>query len=656
MVDRRSTVELVLLFLLFQSAFGQSVRLSSATERAALLTLRSSLGLRGKDWPKKLDPCSSWTGVRCRGDGRVVEINISGLRRSRFGLLNPQFSVDALANLTLLGYFNSSGFSLPGPIPVWFGQRLSSLRVLDLRSSSVSGIIPSTLSQLSRLSVLDLSQNSLTGSIHSSFSFLSNLTVLDFSSNFLSGTIPPALGTLSKLQVLNLSTNSFSGSIPVELGELSRLVDLDLSSNSLSGSLPQDLRGWRNLQKLVIGGNDISGGVPDILWSMPELRFLDVSKNNLTGALPNLSSNANATAAVFDLSHNLFYGGLTSLLWKSSFVDLSNNYVQGKVPDGTPSNASLASNCLQNVTNQRSLEDCSFFYAERGLSFDNFGVPNTIQTRKNNRRLVFILAGVFGGFGFIVILVLVLVVLLINRERGVTDGGIGAGPVPAGSGVTDRGIGVGPVPEGRGAPPPEVSIKLPSLLEKAFTYEQLLQATGNFSDSNLIKHGHSGDLFRGILEGGILVVIKRIDLRSFKKEAYMVELELFSRASHTRLVPLMGHCLEHENEKLMVYKYMPNRDLSNSFYRTNLEDDSFQSLDWITRLKIATGAAEGLFYLHQCTPPLVHRYSRTSFYGMWCHGFIGILPCGSVGSCFVHNHAVAGSNPAYNQKKGGEGK
>ncbi|KAF8405353.1 hypothetical protein HHK36_010257 [Tetracentron sinense] len=500
MVDRRSTVELVLLFLLFQSAFGQPVRLSSATERAALLTLRSSLGLRGKDWPKKADPCSSWTGVQCR-HGRVVGINISGLRRSRFGRLNPQFSVDALANLTLLGSFNSSGFSLPDPIP--------------------------TLSQLSRLSVLDLSRNSLTGSIHSSFSFLSNLTVLDFSSNFLSGTIPPVLGTLSKLQVLNLSTNSISDSIPLELGELSRLVDLDLSSNSLSG------------------------GVPDILWSIPELRFLDVSKNNLTGVLPNLSSNANATAEVFDLSQNLFFGGLTSLLWKSSFVDLSNNYVQGKVPDDTPINASLASNCLQNVTNQRSLEDCSFFYAEWELSFDNFGVPNTIQTRKNNRRLVFILAGVFGGFGFIVILVLVLVVLLSNRERGVTDRGIGAGPVPAGGVVTDRGIGVGPVPEGGGALPPEVSIKLPSLLGKSFSYEQLLRATSDFSDSNLIKHGHSGDLFRGILEGGIHVVIKRIDLRSFKKEAYMVELELFSRASHTRLVPLMGHCLEHENEKFM---------------------------------------------------------------------------------------------------------
>lgn len=32
-------------------------------------------------------------------------------------------------------------------------------------------------------------------------------------------------------------------------------------------------------------------------------------------------------------------------------------------------------------------------------------------------------------------------------------------------------------------------------------YQQLLIATNNFSDSNLIKNGHSGDLFKGVFEG-----------------------------------------------------------------------------------------------------------------------------------------------------------
>ncbi|XP_042508588.1 probable LRR receptor-like serine/threonine-protein kinase At2g16250 [Macadamia integrifolia] len=657
MADRRwSTVELlalafVLLILLFQSVLGQLQPLNNQTERAALLDLRSSLGLRAKDWPRKADPCSVWTGVQCR-DGRVVGINISGLRRTRVGRLNPQFSVDGLANLTLLASFNTSGFLLPGSIPDWFGQRLHSLQVLDLRSCSVidpipsslgnlttlnslylsknnlTSIIPPSLGQLLNLSVLDLSQNLLTGSIPSSFSALTNLTLLDLSSNFLSGSIPPALGTLSTLRFLNLSSNSLSADIPAQFGGLSSLVELDLGSNSLSGSLPPDLRGMGSLQKMslsnnflagslqstlfsgltllhfvVLSHNNFSGNLPVSLWSMPQLRLLDVSRNNFTGILPNRSSNANVTLSVFNLSDNQFYGSLTSLVGRFRFIDLSANYFEGIVPIDTLSNVSIANNCLQNESNQRSLEDCSFFYAQRGLRFDNFGGPNTTQppssaeTSKNNGNLAPILGGVFGGLGFILILVSVLALILLRRKNGVSD---------------QRGSDVGPAPAGSSPPPPGVSINFSSLGD-AYTYEQLLQATRDFSDSNFIKHGHSGDLFQGVLEGGVIVVVKRIDVSSVKKESYMRELDFLSRVSDTRLVPLLGHCLEQENEKFLVYKYMPNKDLSSSLYRkTNFQDD-LQSLDWITRLKIAIGAADGLSYLHhECCPPIVHRDVQAS--------------------------------------------
>ncbi|PWA95562.1 Concanavalin A-like lectin/glucanase, subgroup [Artemisia annua] len=134
--------------------------------------------------------------------------------------------------------------------------------------------------------------------------------------------------------------------------------------------------------------------------------------------------------------------------------------------------------------------------------------------------------------------------------------------------------------------------------DEALGGSKMLQATTGFSDANLLKHGHSGDIFSGKLEDGISVVIKKIDMRSSRKDCYMTEVEFFSTCTHTRFVPFLGHCLEHEIEKLLVYKHMPNRDLSNSLYRsTSLEDDGLQSLDWITRLKIAIGAAEALAYL-----------------------------------------------------------
>ncbi|CAN6682682.1 unnamed protein product [Malus baccata var. baccata] len=641
-----------LILFVIQSGFAQQVSLSSAVERSALLELRSSLGLRSKDWPIKADPCSSWTGVTCSKNGRVTGVTVSGLRRTRLGRKNPQFAVDSLADFTLLSIFNASGFVLPGSIPDWIGQRLGALQVLDLRSASVTGpipqslgnlknltalylsangitgILPSALINITQLEILDLSRNAITGSIPSGFANLGKLESLDLSSNFLSGPVPPGLGTLSWLKFLDLSDNSLTDSIPVQFSNLSRLVELNLTTNSLSGSLPAELRGLRSLRRMEIGDNNLEGPVPQglfsslvqlevlvlsrnkfdgtlpgALWSLPSLRFLDVSHNNFTGTLLDLGSNASVRGAVFNLSSNLLYGNLTFPVGKSVSVDLSDNFFQGKVVEDSLSNGTLTGNCLQIVPNQRSLQDCRQFYEERSLTFDDFGVlqpaqPPFLESKsKSKNRLTFILVGIFGGLGFVVILVLVLVVL----------------PKMCNKGTNQRGsANVGPVPGDDPSLPKDLIYA--SSRGDSFTYEQILQFTGAFSETNLIKHGHSGDIYRGSLASGTHVVIKRVNLHSLTKESYTIEMDLLDKVSHTRLVPILGHCLEHESEKLLVYKYMPNGDLARSLHRvTNFGDGNLQSLDWITRLKIAIGAAEILAYLHhECSPPLVHRDVQAS--------------------------------------------
>jgi len=598
-----------MLLLMFGLTMGMG--LSSRTEWFALRELRSSLGIRAKYWPIKAEPCRNWTGVECR-KGRVVGINVSGLRRTRSGSLNPSFEVDSLVNLTLLGSFNASGFVLNGSIPEWLGERLRVLDVLDLRFCSITGLIPSsigelsvltvlmlsgnsltgrmpsTLGNLTKLSVLDLSGNSLSGSVPASVSKLGNLTKLDLSGNYFAESLPPELGALSSLQKLNLSGNSFTGWVPSELGNLSKLVEVDLSMNFLSGSFDLFLSRLLALEVLILRGNSFDGALHDDLRRTPRLSFLDVSSNNLTGTLPNFTGwNDSSAGVVFNLSNNLFYGPLNTSLHMFKTIDVSSNYLEGEVQgDG---NVILDRNCLQMTPNQRNLDECRDFYLVRNLPF---AFPKSKSS--SSRRVVFILVGIFGGLGFIALLTLVLVLVLKQRQNRRS--------LEVQRGTKDEGL----VQEGESPIPPKDADFVTGVGE-AFSSEKIMHLTGNFAEANIIKHGHSGVLFLGVLEGGATVVVKRIDLNLFKRESYVVELRLLSKVSHARLVPILGHCLDNENEKCIVYKYMPNRDLATSLHRINESDGKLQSLDWITRLKIAIGAAEGLAYLHECSPPLVHR-------------------------------------------------
>jgi hypothetical protein len=78
---------------------------------------------------------------------------------------------------------------------------------------------------------------------------------------------------------------------------------------------------------------------------------------------------------------------------------------------------------------------------------------------------------------------------------------------------------------------------------KAFTFEELANATNNFSPENEIGEGGYGKVYRGTLEDNTVVAIKRAQQGSMQgSHQFYTEIELLSRVHHRNLVSLLGFC------------------------------------------------------------------------------------------------------------------
>ncbi|MED6149198.1 hypothetical protein PIB30_060183 [Stylosanthes scabra] len=142
-----------------------------------------------------------------------------------------------------------------------------------------------------------------------------------------------------------------------------------------------------------------------------------------------------------------------------------------------------------------------------------------------------------------------------------------------------------------------------------FDFESILAATENFSDTNKLGQGGYGPVYKGKLQSGEVVAIKRLShVSSQGLEEFKNEVVLIAKLQHRNLVRLRGYCI-HENEKILLYEYMHNKSLDSLIF----DPAKSPLVDWKMRFDIVLGIARGMLYLHQDSRlRVIHRDLKTS--------------------------------------------
>ncbi|XP_056172045.1 G-type lectin S-receptor-like serine/threonine-protein kinase At1g61370 isoform X2 [Syzygium oleosum] len=142
-----------------------------------------------------------------------------------------------------------------------------------------------------------------------------------------------------------------------------------------------------------------------------------------------------------------------------------------------------------------------------------------------------------------------------------------------------------------------------------FSFDSLLLATNNFNTGNKLGQGGFGPVYKGKLNDGKEIAVKRLSSSSAQGvEEFKNEILLISKLQHRNLVRLLGCCAEGE-EKILVYEYLSNKSLDTFLFHSRKKAD----LSWDIRFHIIQGVARGLLYLHRdsCLR-IIHRDLKVS--------------------------------------------
>ncbi|XP_019437448.1 PREDICTED: receptor protein kinase TMK1-like [Lupinus angustifolius] len=513
-------------------------------------------------------------------------LNLALSRNYFEGGLPASFSGSSIETLLLNG--QNSNSKLNGTLEVL--KNMTSLKQIWVHGNSFTGPIPD-LSHHDQLYDVSLRDNQLTGVIPPSLVTLPSLKVVNLTNNNLQGS-PPVFENGAKVDNnMNTGRNQFCTKIPGQpcsplvntllsvvepLGYPLRFAEswegndpcantwtgivcsggnisvINFQSMDLSGSISPSFATLTSVTKLLIANNHITGTIPTVLTSMPLLQELDVSNNNLYGRVPSFRE-----GVVLKLGGNPDIG-------------------KDKPTSGADSDSSIGDN-----------------------------IKNHLQ----------IVIGIVVGA---VILLGIGILLFIKYRRKMKPKGKVQNPnaiVHPRHSVDDNAMRISIAGVGGGGAPlsPRSNVYPVEAGSMVISIQVLREVTNNFSEENILGKGGFGTVYKGELEGGTKIAVKRMQSGNMAEKGlseFMVEIAVLTKVRHKHLVSLLGYCLDGD-ERLLVYEYMPQGALSRLLF--HWKEEGLKPLEWKTRLTIALDVARGVEYLHDLTQQIfIHRDLKPS--------------------------------------------
>ncbi|EAY75774.1 hypothetical protein OsI_03690 [Oryza sativa Indica Group] len=527
-------------------------------------------------------------------------------------------SIGRLPALTEIKLFNNR---LTGVLPPELGQKSPDLWDLEVDFNEFTGPIPEGLCDSGKFQTFTAANNLLNGSIPERLAGCTTLEILYLHNNNLSGEVPEALWTATKLQYVELQNNRLTGTLPSTM--YSNLSSLTVENNQFRGSIPAAAA---TLQKFIAGNNNFSGEIPESLGNgMPVLQTLNLSGNQLSGGIPKSVSKLKVLTQL-DLSKNQLSGEIPAELGAMpvlNALDLSSNRLSGGIPSSL---ASLNLNSLNLSSNQLSGQvPAKFAIGAYARSFlDN---PTLCTSGLGSSYLAGVRSCNTGSPG--------------SASSGGVSPGLRAGLLVAGAAlllviVALAFFAVRDIRRRRKRVAQREDWKItPFQTDLGFSEAAILRG---LTEENLVGRGGSGSVYRVAYTnrytgGDGAVAVKKIRTGAAKVEEklereFESEARILGNVRHNNIVRLLC-CVSGDEAKLLVYNYMDNGSLDGWLHGRRAINDGrpvvaavararsarggAPALDWPTRLRVAVGAAQGLYYMHhECTPPIVHRDVKTS--------------------------------------------